>query len=273
MDYLWTFVRREPLVHFTILAALLFLANAIWSGAGREVIRVDRTTQDILVQQRSDLLLRPLTPDEEEEVIASYVEDEVLWREARRRGLDQTARIRQQIVRGMRLLLLDDLPRPSEAELHTFFEEEKARFELPPALTLDHVFFGDSERVPETTLAALRSGADPLTLGEFNVNLGPTIPPAGQQQLVQLFGPDGARKILAIDDDTWHGPILSPRGAHFVRVAERRPARVSSFEEVAPYLEGEWAMAKRREVLDREFDVMRQNYRIIIEERAAATDD
>ena len=271
MIHIWTFVRREPLVHFTFLAALLFLANDLWSDADREVIRVDRTTQETLIQQRTDLLLRPPTAEEREEVIASYIEDEILWYEARRRGLDQTSRIRQQMVRGMRYLLLGDPPQPTEAELRIFYEEEKSRFEQPPALTLEHVFFSDPDTVPEATLAALRNGADPTKLGEFNVDLGRMIPLLAQRQLVQLFGPDGARRVLAIEDDSWHGPIPSPRGAHFVRIAKRHPVNVGSFEEAAPYLEGDWAMARQREILDQEFEVMRRDYRIIIEERVTVT--
>lgn len=273
MTRISTFVRREPLVHFTILAALLFFANELWSGADREVIRVDRTTQETLMQQRTDLLLRPLTEEEREEVIASYIEDEILWYEARRRGLDQTSRIRQQLVLGMRYLLLGDPPQPTEAELRIFYEEEKSRFEQPPALTLEHVFFSDPDTVPEATLAALRNGADPTKLGEFNVDLGRMIPLLAQRQLVQIFGPDGARRILAIEDDSWHGPVPSSRGAHFVRIAKRQPLNVGSFEELAPYLEGDWAMARQREILDQEFEVMRRDYRIIIEERVTVTDD
>ncbi len=90
---------------------------------------------------------------------------------------------------------------------------------------------------------------------------------------MQLFGPENAHRILAIEDDDWHGPIQSPRGVHFVRVAKYHPPRVPTFEEAAPYLEGEWAMARQRQILDRELEVMRQDYRILIEERAAATDD
>jgi hypothetical protein len=37
---------REPLVHFLGLAALRFMANALFSGDEREVITVDATTQE-----------------------------------------------------------------------------------------------------------------------------------------------------------------------------------------------------------------------------------
>lgn len=54
----WSFLKREPLVHFLALAALLFLANAIFSRDDREVIRVDIATQEYLIDQRQDLLQR-----------------------------------------------------------------------------------------------------------------------------------------------------------------------------------------------------------------------
>ena len=183
-----------------------------------------------------------------------------------------TSRIRQQLVRGMRFLLLGDPPQPSEEELRAFYEQQ-ARFERPSALTLDHVFFSDPGAVPETTLAELRNGADPQSLGNFNVSLDRIIPLVRQRQLVQLFGPDSARQILAIEDDAWHGPIHSSRGVHFIRIAKRHPQRFASFEEAEPYLEGDWATAKQREILDRELVVIREDYRIIIEDRETATDD
>ena len=152
MSKISTFIRREPMVHFTILAVLLFVAHAYWADAGKEVIRVDSAAQDFLIQQRSDLLLRPLTRDEKQEVIDNYVEEEILWHEARERGLDQTARIRQQMIRGIRFLLMSDVPTPTEAELRSFYESDKERFTPPPALTLDHVFFTNAFDVPADLL-------------------------------------------------------------------------------------------------------------------------
>ena len=264
---LWAFVRREPLVHFVVLAGFLFVANALWSGADKQVIRVDRATAEFLIQQQADLALRPLTPEEEETAVASYIEDEILWREAYKRGLDRNARIRRSLVQNMRVLLSGDIGKPTEQELRAFYEQEKSQFRSPPALTLDHVFFRDPDRVPEATLAGLRNGADHRTLGDFNLALGWTIPRAGQRQLVGIFGPDGAREILAIEDVDWHGPILTPQGAHFVRVAERHAPRLPNFEAAASYLEGAWLMARQRERLETEVEALGRDYRIIIEPR------
>lgn len=92
------FLKREPLVHFLGLAALLFVANAVFSGEDREVITVDVATQEYLVQQRQDLLLRDMTDEEKAAVVESFIEEEILVREARKRGLENGARIRALLV-------------------------------------------------------------------------------------------------------------------------------------------------------------------------------
>jgi parvulin-like peptidyl-prolyl isomerase len=266
------FVRRDPLVHFVALAGLLFLASALWSGGAREAIRVDKATQDFLIKQRADLLLRALTPEEEQKVVEDFVEEEILVREAKKRGLDNSGRIRRLMVQNLRFLLKGDLAKPTPADLRTFFEKNQKRYESPPTLTLDHVFFANPEQVPEATLSQLKEGADHNAMGDFNSFMGRKVAAASQRQLVGLFGPDAAREILAIEDDDWHGPIVSPRGAHFVRITERNPASLPSFEDAASWIESEWMMANQREILNRQLEAMRPNYQIIVEPRGTAGD-
>ena len=110
-------------------------------------------------------------------------------------------------------------------------------------------------------------------MGDFSSFMGRKVAAASQRQLVGLFGPDAARQILAINDEDWHGPIVSPRGAHFVRVARRDPERLPSFDQAANWIEGEWMLAKQREIINRELEAMRPNYQIIIEPRGTTRDD
>lgn len=266
------FLRHEPLVHFIALAGLLFLASALWSGGVRESIRVDKATQDFLIKQQSDLLLRPLTPEEEKQVVEDFVEEEILVREAKKRGLDNSSRIRRLMVQNMRFLLSSDMPKPTPAELRTFFEENKERYERPPTLTLDHIFFADPDQVPARALAQLQAGADHTTMGDFNSFIGRNLAAVSRRELVGFFEPEAARQILEIDDDDWHGPIVSPRGAHFIRVAARNPAKLPSFDQATSWIEGQWAVAKQRELIDRELSAMRPTYQIVIEPRGPASD-
>jgi len=266
------FMRREPLVHFVAAAGLLFLVSALWSGSAHEAIRVDRATQDFLIKERAELLLRPLTPQEEQQVAEEFIEEEILVREAKKRGLDNSGRIRRLLVQNMRFLLSGDLTKPTQTELRAFFQKNHERYERPPNLTLDHVFFADPEHVPEGTLSRLKEGANHSVMGDSNSFMGRKVAAASKRQLVGLLGPDAARAILTIEDSDWHGPIMSPRGAHFIRIAKRNPARQPRFEDAETWIEGEWMAAKRREILKRELEAMRKNYQIIIEPSGAAGD-
>ena len=83
--------------------------------------------------------------------------------------------------------------------------------------------------------------------------------------LVGTLGPDTARSILAITDDKWHGPFESPRGAHFVRITERTPARDARFEDVKSFLAQDWSLAQSRKAIETEVERLRGNYKIVIE--------
>ncbi len=264
---------NEPLVHFVGLALLLFAAQALWPGAGREEIVVDRVTTDFLIKQQSGLLLRPLTQQEENDVIESYIEDELLFREAKKKGFDSNARVRKLMIQNMRFFLASEIPEPSEEDLRTFYENEKALFERPPSLSLEHVFFADPENVPENTLAMLRGGAEPSKVGDADFRIGKRLSNATQRQLVQIFGPDNAQKILSVADEDWYGPMKTPLGAHFVRVAARNPVAIPPFEEARRWVETEWLRSKQREIIDTELAKVRDDYIITIQERASAQDD
>ncbi len=255
------FLKREPLVHFLGLAALLFVANAVFSGDDREVITVDVATQEYLVQQRQDLLLRDMTDQEKAEVVEGFIEEEILVREARKRGFENSSRIRALLIQNMRFFMANDIPDPTEEELHAFFDESSERFETKPTITYEHVYFTDPDTVPADTLKVLRAGADYREIGDSNL-LTAKLARAGERQIVATFGREQTPRILGINDDQWHGPFTSPYGVHFLRVSERHPPVRPDYEAAKNWLEQQWLMARNREIVERELAVMRENYRI-----------
>ncbi len=266
-DYrgLGKFLRREPLVHFLALAALLFLLDAIWSGASREVIRVDRATIDFLVKQQEDLVLRKLTPEKRQQVIDGYIEDEILYREAYKRGMDKNTRMRRNLILKMRGLALGDIKQPTDEELKRYFEANRARYSRPPTMSLMQVFYRDPSKVPEGLLDQLRAGRDPKTVGEYLNGYGRSLSRVSKRELVGMLGTEAARPIVALQDNQWHGPFESIRGVHFVRIFDRQPPREGRYEKVKPYLEQEWMMAQSRIAIEKEVEKLRKDYDIVVE--------
>jgi hypothetical protein len=257
---------REPLIHFLLLAALLFAFDALFSSWRKETIVVDQQTADYLIQQREDLELRTLKPEERRDTIAGFVEEEILFREAYKRGLDKgDSRMRRNMIRKIRGLLVGDVEAPTEEQLRTFFEENRERFASPATWSLEHVYFSDPGQVPPGLLDELRAGLDMNTVGDIMLSMGKTLPRRSQREIAITFGAAVAPAILEIEDDRWHGPFESPRGAHFVRVVSQEPAREASFESVKLYLEDEWMIAQSRKLIEQEVDRLRDDYNVIIE--------
>lgn len=265
----WLAIRDEPLIHFAILAALLFVAQALWARDDREVVIVDIPTQDFLIKQKEDLLLRPLSAEEKDEAIASYVEDEMLVREARRRGFNNSSRVRALLIQNMRYFYSRDLAAPSESELRAYYEANADRFLVPETLTLDHVFFDDEKLIPNDLRDRLNKSADHTKLGSSKVGIpyGSRIRGATRSALAKTFGANEAHRILSISDDKWHGPFESPQGFHFLRIAERKPAVHPSFESAKKWIETDWRIVQQRKALEDELKKIGEQYKVEIADR------
>ena len=252
---------REPLVHFLGLAALLFVANAIFSGDEREVITVDVATREYLVEQRQSLMLRDLTDEEKTQAVDEFIEQEILVREARKRGLENSSRIRTLLIQNMRFFMTSEMPSPTEDQLREYFDANIERFATEPSITYEHVFFADPDAVPNDTLEKLGSGVNHYSVGDTTFQ-NALLPRTQQPQIVGTFGREQAPAILAIRDNEWHGPFTSQQGAHFLRVLERHDTVRPTYESTRSWLEQDWVMTKRNEILASELAAMRQNYRI-----------
>jgi len=258
----------EPLVHFLVLAGLLFVAQAMWSTDTREEIIVDLATQEFLIKQQQDLRLKTLSPAEKRQAIDAHIEDELLVRAARSRGFNNSARIRRLLIQNMRYFIASDPGTPSEEVLRGYFKAHRARFDRPAVVTYDHVFHKGLGSVPSGLLAKLNGGDDHTKLGDFTSSARPSIPRAGQKAIVGWFGAKEAARILNIKDEKWHGPFNSRQGVHYLRVAERFPARPSDFATAKNWVEGEWRLAHQRQAIKTELAKIRKSYRIDIEKPA-----
>jgi hypothetical protein len=261
----WNALRREPLAHFLALAALLFVGYRLLMPSEQATIVIDQASIAELVRQQEELLARRLTDDERRSVLESAIDDEVLLREAYRRGLERDAVVRRHLVQKMRFILGEDAPEPSEAELKAYLAANRERYRTPPTVTLDHVFYADPGAVPDGLVVQLESGVAIDGLGDSLYMLGNTLPRYSLRDLIGLMGPDVARRVFELPAGDWHGPLPSERGVHFVRVAAHHPPAMPGFAELESYLRQDWTFDQQRRAVADKLAALRQNYRIVVE--------
>jgi hypothetical protein len=268
---------REPLTHFLIGGLVLFLlvevlaSDQAGSNDPRELV-VDQTVLENYLQVQSrgvdvavgqEARLQALPPEDREQLIADYVSDEVLYREALAFGLDENDEvIRRRLIQKLDFVtrsLLANTTGISEAELQEYYAAHRDDYRIDPAVTLTHVFF-DARRhgadrallLAEETLGRLNNKRVPFDLASrygdrfhFHRNYVDRTP----AYVASHFGPPMAAQVfrLAPSATLWRGPFVSPYGAHLVLVTRISPARVPELEEVATLV---WEDAQRAKLED-----------------------
>lgn len=264
---------REPLLHFFLAAGLVFLAYEGWGRGDRaepDVVRVTAAEVDWLRATWTRQRQRPPDDAELRGIVAEYVREELLAREARDLGLDEDDTVvRRRLAQKMEFLVADtaQLAEPAEGELRQFYEAQRDRYRSAARLWLTQVYFR-GEAAARRALRDAEGGALPES-GEPSL-LESDYAGIDEAGLASLFGADFARRAFGLEPGAWQGPIASSYGFHLVRVGERRDAEPRSFEEARPQVLDEWHARQRARAMEQFLAGLTAKYRIVVDDGAAA---
>ncbi|NEV64327.1 peptidyl-prolyl cis-trans isomerase [Thiorhodococcus minor] len=265
----------EPLLHFLILGAALFLIFDLRQGpdqpsARRIVVGTGQVEQ--LAAQFARTWMRPPTPSELEGLVERHVRNEIYYREAQAMGLgEDDPYVRNRLALKLDLLL-DDLSaetEPSDGELTRFLEAHPERFAEPARLWFRQLYL-DPDRHPDPAaeaqrlLAELRAGADPDSLGDPSL-LPPSFEAVTREETARALGGDFADTLTGLAPGVWSGPVLSSFGSHLVLIADSRPARQPALAEIRGAVLAEWRDARRREAKAQAYRRLKAHYEIVME--------
>lgn len=261
-----TRIAQEPLIHFLLLAVGIFLLQALFGSEDREVIVVDQTTREHLFQQAQDLKVEPLTEADRARVIDTFIEEEILVREARARGYNDSTRIRSLLIKNMRFLLSGEVDDPSEDELKAYFEKNPEKFVGPKTYSIVTVQFNDVSEVSDDVLPFLNNGGDPSGVGTRPVWYGTKVIDTTETEIVTAFGRETGSEILKLSPGlSWYGPFLmQDGGAAIIRLVAARDPQIPDFETIQEWVSNQWVTDTTRDKLRREIASISENYLIEI---------
>jgi hypothetical protein len=265
---------REPLLHFLLLGLLLFVYYDFVAPAdtGGERIVVDQAQVDMIARQFQQTWSRPPTADELRGLVESYVRDEVLYRQGKSLGLDESdpvikRRVRQKLDVMFEESLAHDPP--GDAELAEYLARNPDRFRRPARLSFEQVLLG----VPESEQAA-RASADraraQLARGVEPAQVGvPTMLPGRVDDspldlVAREFGAEFAERLEQVPVGVWAGPVASGFGMHLVRVSAVTPAEQPALAEVRAEVAREWESERRKRNIDEAYRKLRDQYDVEI---------
>jgi hypothetical protein len=264
---------REPLLHFIVIAALLLALDAATRRSRKPLVEFTAAAVEAQAEASARQLGRPLTPDERRDLIDRMLQDEILFLEARKRGMVADNQVRGTLVAMMRSALKPVTAEPTGEELEALRATlPRESTTLPEQIAFDHVSFTAPEKVPAGLLDELRGGADPKAFGE-PLRLANPFPPTYRPQLERLLGKDFAQQVFVQPPGDWRGPLASSLGMHFIRVTTRQPEQPLPLESIKPLLLGHWNSERQDDAVSKEVEKLKAGYRIVLPAAAPTKGD
>ncbi len=270
---------REPLVHFLVLGAALFLAWPLVSGvvsppSNQIVIGAGQMRRAVEIFSKTHA--RPPNEQELAQLVEQEIQTEVEFREGLALGLDRDDEIiRRRIAQKLRFMVQDvvDQATPSDAELQRFLDAHAADFGAEPRFAFSQIYLnpdrhGASLDADATRLMARLNAPD----GRLNYGVDSDVLPVPNDfeaiplhNIASMFGDDFAASLADLPAGRWAGPIRSGYGVHLVLLREKRPGEPPLLANVRPALLREWQSARRVEANAQAYTRMRAKYVVRVE--------
>lgn len=272
-------VLKEPLFHFLVLAAGLFVLSSVFSDTRPSsepdtiIVSEQRIRSLVLAFQRT--WQRSPTHEELDGLVEDYIREEVLNREALAIELDRDdTMIRRRLRQKMEFIAEDmaDSIEPTEQQLQEYLDEHRDAFHAEPRLTFRQVYLKPSLRGEalgtevQTLLSELRDSdsVDATQLGD------PTLLPHHHENVRKVdvanqFGPEFADKVFALVPGEWSSPLPSAYGVHLVLVEAVSAPETPDLDSIRNAVRQEWH-ARHRSVAKEAFvESLREKYEVIVE--------
>jgi parvulin-like peptidyl-prolyl isomerase len=267
---------REPLVHFLLLAGLIFAAYGLLAGKveteGAIVVTPAKVEQMASVFART--WQRPPTTDELKGLIDDYVKEEIYVREAMRLGIDQDDTVIRRRLR-MKMEFLNDAQAEAtpatDAELAAYLASNPGKFQEAPRVAFEQVYLNAQKRGPaaQADAAALlvslkKDAAFAAEAGDPTL-LPPSVPLTDRQGISQLFGDEFAAAVVALPVGDWQGPVPSGFGLHLVKMTDQEAGRLPALAEIRPQVEREWLNDRREAMARQKLGELLKRYKVTVE--------
>lgn len=275
---------REPLLHFFLLGAVVFGLHAVLTTGAKppppkNQRLVEITSADIewLRSNWNKRMWREPTSGELQNLIDSFIREEILYREAVAMGLDQhDSIVRRRLAQKMEFLFKDlaEMAQPTLVELQAYLEDHPERYRFPARVSFTHVYFSPDRR-GERAESDARKVLQSLEAGGLEPSEAPLL---GDRLMLQThysrqatedaareFGTAFARRLFELEVGHWDGPVASAYGLHLVFVHDRIESRLPRLEEVREKVETDLLESRRRKVNQAAYDEIRSRYEVLVE--------
>ncbi len=279
---------REPLVHFLLLGAGLFVVYGLTAPEddGDRLIEVNQTDIQLLSDRYAKQLGAPPSSEELEHLIKNHIRNEILYLEARRMQLDEKDTIvKRRLVQKLEFLIQDMIvpENPTDETLQAYFAEYIEDYRVPAVASLTQIYFSPDKRPqPQQdagavlqTLVSQQQSFEQAREASDRSPVGSVLIQQDMSRLNRQLGTRFVKQLQALDTDSrdWQGPIESGYGIHLVQINEWKASRLPEFDEVKNAVARDWLRQAREEANESYYKTLKDQYTIQVFDSTAAEEN
>ena len=232
---------REPLLHFVLLGAVVFAADAVISSrqSNPKVITIGpEVIQEINTVYRNATGRDPSAADLKV-LRERWLDNEVLYREGLALRVDQgDSSIRDRVIfKALNVMQANiNLPPADEKSLRSYFDKNRLQYDEPARIDfLEAVLVGDkSPAAAQAFVAALNAGSSGDKQSGLRVFKG-----RPRNTLVQSYGEEFSAALERLPVGVWH--VLSSKdGVHVVQLQATQAGALTPYETVKARVLQDW---------------------------------
>jgi peptidyl-prolyl cis-trans isomerase C len=227
---------------------------------GKTVALVDgEAITEAAIQKETEGLppyMRPIleTPEGRAQFLESVITRDLLLREALRRGIDRRPEVSDRLTMARKSILLEALlrdvaskaPGISDEALRKIYDSTPEQYRMGERVRVSHMLFRERGRAEEMLKRAKAGEPFEELMKEIGDREGEVAADLGEIERGNFVKEFEAAAFAAAEGSVV-GPVKTTYGYHVIKVYEKKPAGIQTFEEVKPQL-----LAEQREHAQRE---------------------
>lgn len=271
---------REPLFHFLLLGALIFLLfDLVNKGENEQPGKIVITEGKIqhIASTFVRTWQRPPSEEELEGLINDYIREEVLYREAVSMGLDEDDTVIRRRLRQKMEFISEDIAsqvEPSDEELLEYLRENPDKFKTDTSFDFSQIYF-NPENHDDSLLNDIQNLIltlnDPKEIRDISeigdrILLESEYRSVSLNEIKSLFGENFSEELNTLEQGKWQGPVESGYGLHILFISERTEGRVPSLDEIRNIVKRELENERRLGANETFYQNLLERYDIIVEQ-------
>jgi hypothetical protein len=272
---------KGPLVYFFVLGFVIFGLHSFLNRTDQEdkdpfTVAVASTDIEWIRSSWEAQMKRPPTQSELQNLIDSYIREEILSREAYAMDLDERdIVIKRRLVQKLTFVFEDlaETMEPSDNELKDYMRENQEKYRVPEMMSFTQVYFStetreDALKEAKTVLARLKSAEsgpeEAASLGDMTM-IDSSFRKRFSDEVARVLGREFAEALFSIEEEGWQGPIGSTFGLHLVYISDHTASRMPGFENIRENVQNDFMYDRKKEVIDKAYEAAKSRYTILVE--------